>query len=518
MATKKKKAATKERVDPYPTPEHPPEETLPGEVLDPDGGFPEEHKMSFTISLKEAILLHLWGYSGQAKDEETKAQIIESHDILKEGIVAVKLMELDRKKGTYKLRTSRKKKFSEEHINNHLDKPWTRLALADLYGFRKELLETLKEDPLRSKHFKVGRHGIRQLTGRTGPQIAMTFEEGPVELDEYISQAGLQLTGKDLERMERWGADLTVTQHSVLLAILEKFSDTDYQGQGKVERKEVLTRSGVQSMGSLLRKAVKNIDSYPYVRVTLSEVVELAGLDKNRQGDKMEAKEALEHLNGAHYAFYYERLAWTETKGRKSWVLNQDRKPVKEAVRSSGPILHVKEITDPESGQLDYYEISPSLPFLEQVTDSYGSRAGYFLMIPTGLQEEVRKAMGQGRRVTAQHYAFLYWLLGKYEDRRAKAKEKEPNLIVKGSYEDIAQRIRLPETVWRRNKKTALKRMDKIYQAAKDLGYLKSYSMGTDGIVTLELNPEGPYYRPKKERKSLEEATLRTVSVALPDG
>lgn len=461
------------------------------------------------MSPKEAILLYLWAYSGQSKDKE--AAIMESHDILKKGLAAIKLFDLDKKNGTFNLSLSRRGNYSEELINEHLGKGWTRLAIAEVYGFKKELLEAMKEDPLRSKHFKVGRHGIRQLTGRTGPQISMTFEEVPVELDEYISQSGIQLTTQDLERMKRWGADLTVTQHSVLLAILEKFSDTNYQGQGKVERREVLKGSGIQNMGGLLHNAMKNVKSYPYVRVTLSEVVELAGLDRNRQGDKMEAKEALEHLNGAHYAFYYERLAWTETKGRKSWVLSQDGKPMKEEVRSSGPILHVKEITDPESGQLDYYEISPSLPFLEQVTDSYGARGGYFLMIPTGLQEEVRKAMGQGRRVTAQHYTFLYWLLGKYEDRRAKAKGKEPNLIVKESYEDIAQRMRLPETVWRRNKQTALKRMDKIYQVAKDLGYLKSYGMGADGIVTLELNPEGPYYRPKRERQALKKG-------ASPDG
>ena len=97
------------------------------------------------------------------------------------------------------------------------------------------------------------------------------------------------------------------------------------------------------------------------------------------------------------------------------------------------------------------------------------------------------------------YYTFLYWLLAKYEDRRSKPRRgEEPNLQVREHYEKIAQLIRMPETIWRRNRKKAVERLDSIYQAAKDLGYLKSYSMGADGIVTLELDPSGPFYQPKK--------------------
>ena len=126
-------------------------------------------------------------------------------------------------------------------------------------------------------------------------------------------------------------------------------------------------------------------------------------------------------------------------------------------------------------------------------------------MMPTGLLDKVRKAVGpHGRRVTPHYYTFLYWLLATYEDRRSKAPPgKEPNLRVRKHHEEIAQLIRMPETIWRRNRVKCLERLDRIYQAAKDLGYLKSYSTGADGITTLELAPSGPFFRPKKDQERL---------------
>ena len=56
----------------------------------------------------------------------------------------------------------------------------------------------------------------------------------------------------------------------------------------------------------------------------------------------------------------------------------------------------------------------------------------------------------------------------------------------------------MPETVWRRNRKVAVARLEQVYQVAKELGYLKSYSRGADGVDTLELEPT-KYYHPDKQ-------------------
>lgn len=452
---------------------------------------------------KEAVLFFLWSYSANAKNERRRAEILETREVLTKGLVDIELLDLDRATITYRLRWTIAGNTSKKLVEHHLGQDWTRIAIAEVYGFKKELLDALKADLLKPDYFKVARHGVKQLTGKIGPQIAMTFEEAPVEVADYIEQAGLTVSEEDRKRfLEGWGADLTVTQHSVLLAVLERMSAKNYQGDGMEGRKEVLTRAGVNPPGGrlpeLMEKALRNVKEFPVVRLSLHEVVELAGLDKEAQRDKLEVKQALEHLGTARYAFYWERLATVEHNGKKKPVIDQDGKYVKEGVRTVGSVLYVKQVVDPQSGQLDYYEIAPSEAFLDQVTEGYGSPGGYFLMMPTGLLDKVRKAVrSHGRRVTPHYYTFLYWLLATYEDRRSHTpKGKEPNLQVRKHYEEIAQLIRMPESVWRRKRTDAVERLERIYQAAKDLGYLKGYKMGQDGVVTLDLNPTGPYYRP----------------------
>jgi hypothetical protein len=495
MATKKKKKALDTR----------PVRTAPRQTINLSA---VDNKTGRSIQLpemtpKEAILLYLWIYSSKEKHEGLRAEILETRSILEKGLVALRVLDIDKAQATYRLSITRSKNYSQELIDQHVGHEWTRLAIAEVYGFRKEFVKAVTKASLRPSYIKVARHGVKQLTGKTGPQIAMTFEEAPVEVEDLIEQAGLQVSTEDRERLlEGWGADLTVTQHSVLLAVLERMSAKNYQGEGREDRKAVLTRAGVNPPGGrlpqLMDQALRNVKDFPVIRLYLHEVVELAGMDNEAQRDKLEVKQALEHLGSARYAFYWERLAWTEYKGKKKPVLDQDGKYVKEGVRTVGSILYVKQVVDPKSGQLDYYEIAPSEAFLDQVTEGYGAPGGYFLMMPTGLLDKVRRAVGPGRRVTPHYYTFLYWLLAKYEDRRSQAKKsgKPVKLQVREHYEQIAQLIRMPETIWKRNRRKAVERLESIYQAAKELGYLKSYSMGTDGIVTLELNPSGPFYQP----------------------
>jgi hypothetical protein len=461
------------------------------------------------MSPKQAILLFLKSYIPRTPDPVNRAPLMETWDVLNKGLISMRVSNIDRVRLTYGLNVTIRANADQELIQEHLEKPWVKQAIADAYGLT-EFLKELNKKPLRPTHIKVARHGVKQLTGKTGPQIPMTFEEGPVEVEDYIEQAGLQVSPQDKERLlEGWGADLTVIQHSVLLAVLERMSEKNYRGERKEPLKEVLKRAGVNPPGGrlpqLMEKAFRNIKDFPVVRLYLHEIVELAGMDKEAQRDKLEVKQALEHLGTAPYAFYWERLVWTEGKGGKMIpARDQDGRYVMEGVDPmAGAILYVKRIIDPQSGQLDYYEISPSAPFLDQVTEGYGAPGGYFLMMPTGLLDKVRKAVGPGRRVTPHYYTFLYWLLAKYADRCSDAKKfkKAPNLQVREHFENIAQLIRMPESIWRRKRVKAVERLESIYQATKELGYLKSYSMGADGIVTLELDPSGPFYRPKKDQE-----------------
>ena len=356
MATKKKTAA----VDQYPSPEPPPDELIAEDVEDPN--TPGEP----IVPMKDMLLYFLWHYSGQAKDEGIRAEIMESHDVLKGGLLSIGAENIEKELGRFTLKTRVRKGYSRELIDPHLRKDFTQLAIAELYGFKEEFLKARNRqggaDIFRPPFFKVGRHGVTQLTGKTGPQMAMTFEEVS-KVEEYIEQTGLQVSTKDRERLlEGWGADLTVTQHSVLLAVLERMSAKNYRGDRREGRKEVLTRAGVNppggSLPQLMQKALRNIKDFPVVRLYLHEIVELAGMDKEAQRDKLEVRQALEHLGTARYAFYWERLAWTEGKGgKKIAVKDQDGKYVMEGVEPmAAAILYVVRIVDPQSGQLDYYE------------------------------------------------------------------------------------------------------------------------------------------------------------------
>ena len=507
MATKKKTAA----VDQYPSPEPPPDELIPQDVEDPNGpGEPiiqGQHRIQ--ISVKDALLLYLWSYSGQAKDEGIRAEIMEAHDVLKKGLLSFKVKNIDKVAGSYSLTLSIRKEYSRELIDRHIAKPWVRLAIAEIYGFKKELLEALKKEK-RPQHVKTGKHLVNQYLGPVvDPQTKLNFAE---TLERYTQETGLTMGNRPLG----WGLDLNVAQQRVTSAILEAFSRDEYQGQITLPKEEVLTdpergpsyapakvRSGGPS--TLYRKAYRNIPQLPTIRLTLAEIVKLAGYDHGRQGDKEKVKEAVAQLGADRYLFYWKRKAFTirnrtavperDAQGEHKW----------EEIVEDGSLFRVKHVLDEQTKELKYFEISPSAVVLDQVSPLYGGN--YFLMVPRDLHVEIQKAVGKGKKSSSYTFAFLMYLLSEYERHRSHAKKgTAPEVRISKPWEEIAQRIKMPETVWKRNRKTAIANLERVYLVAKELGYLKAYRRGADGVDTLELEPS-KYFRPEKElQEGAEEA------------
>lgn len=461
----------------------------------------EEDSISFRVTTKDAVLLYLWSYSGSTPDR--KSEVMESHEVLKKGLASMKLTELDREKGTYRLRVTRAAGYSEELINQHLDKPWTRLAIAELFGFKEDLLKAIRERD-KPQHIKTGKHLVSQYLGPVDPQTKLNFAE---TLERYTRETGLTMGNRPLG----WGLNLNVVQQTVTSAILEAFSRDEYQGQITLPKEEVLTDpergpnyllAKVKSMGpeAMARKAYKHIPELPTIQLTLAEIVKLAGFNHDRQGDKEKVKQAVAHLGAERYLFYWRRKAHKivngaavpdrDSKGEHKW----------EEVVEDGSLFRVKHVLDEQTKELKYFEISPSAVVLDQVSLRYGGN--YFLMVPRDLHTEVRKAVGQGQRSTSYTFAFLMYLLADYERVRYHAKKgTAPEHTIAKPWEEIAQRIKMPETVWRRNRKVAAARLEQVYQVAKELGYLKSYRRGTDGVDTLELEPS-KYYRPEKKEEA----------------
>ena len=479
MATKKKAAA----VGPYPSPEPPPDKSLPQEV-------------SIQLSTKEALLLHLWAYAG--RDEKVRAEIMESHEVLKKGLRSLKVLKIDKETATVQLNVERLNKYPQVLIDTHLAKPWTRFAMAELYGFKEEFLKANRKQD-KPQHIKTGLHLASQFLGSLNPQTQLNFAE---TLEKYEQETGLTMNNRPLG----FGLDLTVTQQTVLQAILGAFSKDEYQGSITLPKEEVLTDKEIAGSylpaklraanpSALYRTAYRNIPKLPTIRLTLAEVVQLAGMDHDRQGDKEKVKEAVAHLGQASYVFYWKRKAFRIEGERAVPQLDQEGKHKWEEVVEAGSLFRVKHVQDEQTKQLKYFEISPSAVVLDQVNPTYGGN--YFLMVPGNLHEEVRKRVGKGQRSTSFTFGFLMYLLQEYERQRSHNSHRKGVTILK-PWEDIAQRIRMPETVWRRNRKVAVARLEQVYQVAKELGYLKSYSRGADGVDTLELEPT-KYYHPDKQ-------------------
>jgi len=435
-------------------------------------------------------------------DPGVKAEIMDSYQVLTKGLISIKVTNVDKVAFNCTVDLSIKKDYSQEVIDQHLGKAWTEMAIAEVYGYLDAWLKSRPSEPEKLQHIKTGKHLVSQYLGHPNPQTKLNFAE---TLERYSQETGLTMGNRPLG----WGLKTNVVQQTVTSAILHAFSLNEYQGEITLPKEEVLTdpergpnylQSKFRSMGSeaLAKQAYKHIPQLPTIRLTLAQVVELAGYDHNRQGDKEKVKEAVTQLGADRYLFYWRRKAFTiqhgtavperDSKGEHKW----------EEITEDGSLFRVKHVQDEQSKQLKYFEITPSAVVLDQVSPQYGGN--YFLMVPRDLHTEVRKAIGKGQRSTSYTFAFLMYLLQEYERVRSHAKKGTiPKVIIAKHWEEIAQRIKMPETVWRRKRVTAVARLEQVYQVAKELGYLKSYRRGADGVDTLELDPKGPYYRPEKD-------------------
>ena len=508
MATKKKQEPTGR--DPYPSPEPPPEEVLPPE--DPEVMAAEQDPsrktwalrgdgLNITMSPKQALLLYLWSYSGSPGiPKEQREDILNTRKVLDQATTRIRFLEIDPERMTWRPDIGIRKGYSEKLIEEHLTKPWTLLAVAEMFGLKERFLE-LNKRPEAPAFIKQGKHLTKNFLGPEKGQLKMSFAE---KLEQYTQETGLTMNN----RPEGFGLDLNVVQQETLHAILGAFSKEEYQGHITLPKEDALTdpklEAGSYQVGkvraagsqALYRRAWANIAQVPEIRLSLADIVRLAGYDHERQGDKQKVKEAVEHLSRTLYAFYWKRKAWKIAKGQIVGPdLGKDGEQKLEEVMEYGPILRVKQITDDQTKQLKYFEISPSAVVLDQVNPTYGGN--YFLMVPGDLHAKVKKAVGGGKRSSSYTYVFLLYLMDYYERLRHNSGHKD-GVTIRKPWEELAQRLRMPETVWKRNKVKALERLETIYQVAKELGYLKSYRMGKDGVVTLELEPQA-YYHPKKE-------------------
>ncbi len=315
-----------------------------------------------------------------------------------------------------------------------------------------------------NKLTQIAMHGVSQFFG-DNKQLSMFSDE---RIETFSRATGLNLTNSPTN----YGVVLNQAQERVLYGILKAFSDTNYKGDELKEK--AIALGEVYSLNQTSKETLvikenapyKNIDAIPVVRLTQAKIIELSGYDltKQRQGDKQDVIEALTFLSTKQFCFY-----WLRTKKESGkFVKDKNGDYLKEEVMEVGTLFRVRYVKEEGTDKLDYYEISPSAPLLDQVNN-------HFLLVPNNWRDEVKQITGN--RASSYTYKLLLWLRREYERIRKYnkngGKNRKPKPFkVNISWEEMAIALKMPETIYKANRKRAIKIIKEAYSVAQELGYL----------------------------------------------
>jgi len=326
------------------------------------------------------------------------------------------------------------------------------------------------------KHTKIAIHTITQFYGDS-KQLSLFSDE---KIEDFTRATGLNLTN----RPDSYGVILNQAQRRVFEGILKAFTDTNYKGNEQKEKAKILKEvfSDSKTSGNILSTGdnapYKNIETIPIIKLTQAQIISLSGYDlsKQRQGDKQDVIEAINFLATKQFCFYWIRA---KTENGKI-VKDKNGDYAKEEVMEISSLFRIKTIRT-EEGELQYYEISPSAPLLDQVNN-------YFLLVPNNWINEVKEITG--KRASSYTYGLLFWLrlqyeqIRRYNDKKGTIKKKLFKITKR--WEDVAIALKMPESMYKANRKRALSIIQNSYSLAIELGYLiKVENNGATDILHL---------------------------------
>lgn len=370
-------------------------------------------------------------------------------------------------------------------LSNLIDDPSkTREDNLNVYRLIIGITTQLFKKEEKKSHIKISIHTITQLFG-DNKQLSLFSDE---KINHFKDSTGLNLTN----RPNSYGVVLNQAQRKVLEGILKAFTDTNYKGDEVKNRatalKEVYSDSETSAKTLVEGESApyKNIEAIPVIKITQAEVIELSGYSK-RQGDKQHVIEALSFLATNQFCFYWIRL---KTENGKP-VKDKSGDYVKEEVMEVGTLLRIKTVRD-QTGLLQYYEIHPSAPLLDQINN-------YFLLVPNNWRDEVKEITG--KRASRYTYEFLMWLRLQHEqirrfNKNGGKKRKPKPFKISRSWEDIAIALKMPESMYKRNRPKSKKIIQEAFSVAIKLGYLdKVENNGATDVLFLN---ESHYPKPGK--------------------
>lgn len=370
---------------------------------------------------------------------------------------------------------------------------WLRLMGRDQLIQEKKSTKTRKSRP-QKKGFttpgevlegntKVSIHAVRQMFN---PKSKPNATPGQIAIDWGL-KTGLPVNNE----IDRYGLDLTTTQYKVMEGILRAFSETQYKGNlPSISVNETLQEQNIRVRSkSDVPTIFKNLVEVPRIQISQRDLFRLSGIDDNNKGEMMDGLEALSYLSVTQFCFYYTRMAVNETGIPEKDTKSGDFK--KEEVQAIDKLFTVKRVSDDITKEFKYYEIMPSAIFLDQVDR-------YFLLVPRGWMEEVKGKVGL-KRASSYTFRFLLYLRFQFEEKRRKIRYQKSKCRyeIKSPWQHIAKDLKMPESVYVRQRKRALMLLEDAYSTALQLGYLISHSREGD-TDTLVLNEE-KYPAPKED-------------------
>lgn len=376
-------------------------------------------------------------YKAKGHTDENKEQVIKALDtIFSLGLIEIIVREFFDKRNGYLALSKREK---------DLDKKDRELAKRERELEKKKRAETTR----------MGIHTANQFFGN--PTQLNLFSEQ--RIDDFSKATGLQI----IKKPDSYGVVLNQSQKRVFEGILKAFSDTNYSGHEQTDLASSSLRDIYPQGKEIVRGIYKNIKSIPVIKLTQADLIRLSGYERT-QGDKTDVIQALTFLTTNQFCFFWSRLKHDD-KGKP---VKEKGEYVKEEVMEVGTLLRVKTIR--EGGELKYYEIEPSAVLIDQVSKDHGGN--YFLVFPTGWRDEIKHL--QGKAPSSYTYEFLFWLRVEYEKirRHNSRRSNKRKFEIKRTWEEIAITLKMPESMYKRNRKRSVKIIEDAYATAKELGYL----------------------------------------------
>jgi hypothetical protein len=312
-------------------------------------------------------------------------------------------------------------------------------------------------------HLQAGIHGINQLFSHHKQLNLFTDNR----VDEFSHKTGVPLTG---DKPNEFGVAFNQYEQRVFFAILKGLTETNYEGHHKIEKKEYLKNASYdltrQSAQNVSKEIYANIKDVPVLNITQSQLLSLCDFTGKRS-DKESLLLALDKLATKQFFFQWKRLA-SDKNGKP--ILDGEGRYKMELVEEVSTVLRVLVIRDEKTNAIKGYQVQPSAALIDQVNKSYGGN--YFLIIPRDWMAEVSKTVG--KKVSTYTYNFLLWLRLKYEliRRHNKSHKNKQPYILRHTWDEIAQALKMPETVYKRQKKRGHKIITDAYTVAIKLGYL----------------------------------------------